>query len=112
MDLNQNIGNRLRLIRKEKNKTQDKFVKDLDMMNKMSRSYYSMVELGKRPASLSLLDMISFKESVSYDYMCGIVDSRVDIYDPQYHQLLEQWSNASDAQKKKILRYAVQAVKE
>lgn len=111
MDLNRKIGNRLRIIRKEKKRTQDKFVKDLDMLSKMSRSYYSMVEVGKRPASLSLLDMVSYKESVSYDYICGIVDSRVDVNESKYHQLLGQWSKATEAQKK-ILQYAVQLIKE
>ena len=109
MGLNNDIGNRLREIRGKR--TQEKFIEELDMLSGFSRSYYSMVEIGERSASLKLLDTISDKEHVSYDYMVGIVDSRVDIYDPRYHQLLEQWSNASDKQKNLILRYTNQVVK-
>lgn len=111
MGLNEDIGNRLRVIRKGKKQTQEKFIKDLDMLSNMSRSYYSMIEIGKREASLPLLDMISDREAISYDYLCGIVDSRVDIKDPKYHQLLEQWSIATEGQKEKILKYAVRVVK-
>lgn len=111
MELDKEIGSRLRIIRKEKKQTQEKFVKELDMLDKMSRSYYSMVEIGKRSASLPLLEMVSYTESVSYDYICGIVDSRVDISVPEYHQLLEQWSKATEAQRKKILQYAVELIK-
>lgn len=94
MSLNKDIGNRFRKIRGKI--TQQKSVEKLDLLGEMSRSYYSMVEIGMRPASLHLLDMISGQKNVSYDYIFGIVNSRVNIYDPKYHQLLEQWSKASD----------------
>lgn len=109
MSLNEEIGNRLRKIRGER--TQEKFVETLDMLSGKSRSYYSMVEIGKRSANLKLLDMISDKENVSYDYLFGLVDSRIDIHDPWYHQLLESWSVATSKQKKMILDYANQIVK-
>lgn len=88
--LNEDVGNRLRKIRGKR--TQSKFVEKLDLLSGKSRSYYSMVEIGKHPANLKLIDMISEKEHVSYDYIFGVVDCRVDIYDPRYHQLLENWS--------------------
>lgn len=109
MTLNGDIGNRLRKIRGER--TQAKFVEKLDMLSGKSRSYYSMVEIGKRPASLKLLDMISDRERVSYDYIFGVVDSRIDICDVRYHQLLEKWSVATDKQKDLMLKYANTIVK-
>lgn len=104
MDLYKDIGNRLRKIRGKR--TQQKFIEKLDLIGGISRSYYSMVEIGKRPASLRLLDMVSEQEHVSYDYLVGVVDSRVNIHEPQYHQLLEKWSIATDKQKELILEYA------
>lgn len=104
MGLNNDIGNRLREIRGKR--TQAKFVEQLDLLKSMSRSYYSMIELGERPASLRLLDMVSDKEAVSYDYIFGIVDSRVDIHDPRYHQLLELWSGFSEKEKESLLKHA------
>lgn len=109
MALNEEIGNRLRKIRGKL--TQQKFVEKLDMLNVKSRSYYSMVELGKRPANLRLLDMISDKESVSYDYIFGVVDHRVDIHDPRYHQFLENWSKATNKQRDLILKNTNQIMK-
>lgn len=50
--------------------------------------------------------MVSEQEHVSYDYLVGVVDSRVNIHEPQYHQLLEKWSIATDKQKELILQYA------
>ncbi len=108
MDLYKDIGNRLRKIRGKR--TQKKFVKELDLMCGMSRSYYSMIEIGKRPASLKLLDMIAEQEHVSYDYIFGVVDSRINIHDEKYHQILEIWSVASDKEKEQILKYAKKTV--
>ena len=104
MDLYKDIGNRLRKIRGKR--TQQKFIEKLDMIGRISRSTHSMVEIGERPASLRLLDMVSEQEHVSYDYLFGLVDSRVNIHDPQYHQLLEKWSEATDKQRELILQYA------
>lgn len=69
MDLYKDIGNRLRKIRGKR--TQQKFIEKLDLIGGISRSTYSMVEIGKRPASLRLLDMVSEQEHVSYDYLFG-----------------------------------------
>ena len=104
MDLYKDIGNRLRKIRGKR--TQQRFIEKLDLIGGISRSAYSMVEIGERPASLRLLDMVSEMEHVSYDYLFGVVDSRVNIHEPQYHQLLEKWSIATDEQKELILKYA------
>lgn len=108
MDLYKDIGNRLRKIRGKR--TQQRFIEKLDLIGGISRSYYSMVEIGKRPASLRLLDMVSEQEHVSYDYIFGVVDSKVNIHEPQYHQLLEKWSMATDKQKELILQYVNKVV--
>lgn len=71
MSLNKDIGNRLRKIRGKI--TQQKSVEKLDLLGEMSRSYYIMVEIGRRPASLHLLDMISGQKSVSYDYILALL---------------------------------------
>lgn len=107
--LNEDIGNRLRKIRGKR--TQVKFVEQLDMFTSNSRSYYSMVEIGKRAPNLKLLDMISDKENVSYDYIFGVVDNRADIHDPRYHQLLEAWCNVDDNRKDQILAHANKIMK-
>jgi len=107
--LNEDIGNRLRKIRGKR--TQAKFVEQLDMFTSNSRSYYSMVEIGRRVPNLKLLDMISDKENVSYDYIFGVVDNRADIRDPRYHQLLEIWCNVDDYRKDQILAHANKIMK-
>ncbi len=104
MGLYEDIGNRLRKVRGKR--TQEQFVKELDLLKGMKRSSYSMVEIGKRPASLLLLDMISAQENVSLDYLFKRVDSRVDIYEGKYHQLLSVWCVATDKEKELILQHA------
>lgn len=109
MELYTVIGKRLREIRG--NRSQKKFVDELDLIKGMSRSQYSMVEIGQRPASLNLLDMVSEQENVSYDYLVGRINSRVDISQREYHELLEIWSLANNSQKEKILKYADKLVR-
>lgn len=109
LGLYKDIGDRLRKIRGKQ--TQERFVSKLDLVGGLTRSNYSMVEIGKRPASLKLLDMISEQEDVSYDYIFGTVDQRVSIHDVRYHQLLECWSLVSDKDKDMILQYAKRIVK-
>ena len=86
------------------------YYKQMDLIGGISRSTYSMVEIGERPASLRLLDIVSELEHVSYDYLFGVVDSRVNIHEPQYHQLIEKWSVATDRQKELILQCASRIV--
>ncbi len=109
LGLYKDIGDRLKIIRGDQ--TQERFVKNLDLIGGFTRSNYSMIEIGKRPASLKLLDMITEQEDVSYDYIFNLVDYRVSIHDVRYHQLLECWSLVSDKDKDLILQYAKRIVK-
>ncbi len=109
MGLYEDIGSRLRTIRGKR--TQEQFVEELDLLKGMKRSSYSMIEIGKRPANLFLLDMVSAQEDVSLDYIFGKVDCRVNLYEERYHQLLSAWSDATNKEKDLILQYANQVIR-
>lgn len=104
VSLNKEIGARLRIIRGER--TQEEFVSELDMLSGMTRSHYSMIEIGKRAPSLKLLDMISNTEFISYDYLFGISDYPIDSYDSKFQQLIEIWYYIDEKEKKQLLNYA------
>lgn len=107
MELNTMVGERLRKIRGKR--TQKKFVDEMDLIKGLSRSSYSMIEIGKRQAQLNLLDMVCCHEKVSCDYIMGIVDTRVTI-DDKYVELLDTWYRANEKQKQKILKNAKKIV--
>lgn len=104
VSLNKEIGARLRKIRGER--TQEKFVSELDMTSGMTRSHYSMIEIGKRSPSLNFLEVVSINESVSQDYLFGISDYPIDSYDSKFQQLMEIWYYLDEKEKKQMLNYA------
>jgi len=55
--------------------------------------------------------MISNNKHVSYGYIAGIEDGRIDIYDKRYHQVLENPNKTSDIQEDVILDYAKSMLK-
>lgn len=108
--LNLTIGNQLRKLRGSR--TQKKYVDSLDLLSSMSRSYYSMIEVGERPASLELLDMVASEESVSYDFLFGIHDNKFNPTDYKYQELINLWTSIDERKKNIVLNYIKKIAKE
>lgn len=71
------LGNRLRLLRKERNLTQ----KNVEEITGIKRSTIALYELDERMPTLNNLIKLAYAYHTSLDYICGIEHEKILILD-------------------------------